>query len=77
MDWDRKTTSGIVLWGPSTGFIFLILALVASPFLTIVGIVTCRIIRRNVNYFEQPDYSMVSMDDGMQMQDSAFITPGL
>lgn len=77
MDWDRISNSGVVLWGPSTGFIFLILALVASPFLTILGIITCKIIRRNVNNFEQPDYSMVSMDDDLQIQDSSFVTPGL
>lgn len=76
MDWDRKSNSGVVLWGPATGFVFLILALVASPFLTVLGLITCKIIRKNANYFEQPDYSMVAMEDEMQL-DNSFLTPGL
>jgi len=80
MEWNRPSTSGFVMWGPGAGFIFLIIALVSSPFGTILAAIISSMIRRTNT--EELDYGMIPMDDAMGLQmdnsySSGFVTPGL
>merc|ERR1711879_306183 len=77
MDWSRGGNEGFVFWGPSSGYVFLVIALILSVFFGIISTALTRMIRRAVP--EEPEYGMIPMDDamGLQMNDSAYITPGL
>jgi len=67
------------MWGPGMGYIFLIIALIASPFCVILGAVISRMIRRASDE-DELDYGAIPMDDAMGLQmdsNSGFVTPGL
>merc|ERR1712137_168229 len=64
ISWTKSTNSGIVEWGSATGFIFLIIALVLSPFFNTIGVLIALRVRQQASDKEMGfDYGMLPVKD--------------
>jgi len=68
--------SGEIYWGPSTGYIFLIVAFIFGIAVTLFNAYLCRVIRKQNDFDESVDYSAVPLENDFSM-DQGFVTPGI
>lgn len=73
--WGINTNSGDIFWGPSTGYVFLILSLIVGTFATLFSGYLCYLIRKNNQNNEELEYSAVALDNFSL--DQGYVAPGL